>query len=187
MKKIILLSLLILPAVVLASSGHGSEESRYFLQTGRESDFWQRVVNFTIFASVLYYLIASPIKNFFVKRKEGIAGQLKEIENKLQAAKDEKKNAQIRLNESAKKAEQIIEDAKKEAALLANKIAESNINDLALMEKHLEEKMALEERKSAREAIDEILSENITNDDIVINESKVVDIISKKVEHGKVA
>ena len=55
------------------------------------------------------------------------------------------------------------------------------------MEKHLEEKMALEERKSAREAIDEILSENITNDDIVINESKVVDIISKKVEHGKVA
>jgi len=188
MKKIILLSLLVLPAIVLASSGHGGEESRYFIQTGRENDFWPRVINFTIFAALLYYLAANPIKNFFVGRKEGIAAQLKEIENKLQAAKDEKKDAQNRLDESGKKAEQIIDDAKKEAILLAEKIAETNVNDLALMEKQLEEKMSLEERKSARDAIDEILSENITNDDILINESKVVDIISKKVElKGKVA
>ncbi len=181
MKKIILLSLLVVPAIVLASSGHSGEESRYFMQTGRENDFWQRVVNFTIFASVLYYLIASPIKNFFVGRKEGIAGQLREIEDKLQAAKDEKKEAQTRLDESGKKAEQIIADSKKEATLLAEKISEANVNELALMEKQLAEKMTLEERRSAREAIDEVLSENITNDDIMIDEAKVVDIISKKV------
>jgi len=179
MKKLALLSLLMVPAILLAS-GDG-ETTRYFAQTGRETDFWPRLVNFIIFASLLYYLIASPIKNFFVGRKEGIAGQLKEIENKLQAAKDEKKDAQARLDESGKKAEQIIKDAKKEATLLAEKIAEANENDLALMAKQLEEKIALEERKSAREAIDEILSENITNDDIMIDEAKVVDIISKKV------
>jgi len=187
MKKIVLLSLLILPAIVLASSGHGGEETRYFIQTGRENDFWPRVVNFTIFASLLYYLAANPIKSYFVGRKEGIASQLKEIEEKLQSAKDEKKDAQARLDESGKKAEQIIQDAKKEATLLANKIAETNVNDLALMSKQFEEKMDLEERKSVRDTIDEVLSENITNDDILINESKVVDIISKKVEHGKVA
>ncbi len=181
MKKLALLSLLMIPAILLASGHADGETSRYFAQTGRENDFWQRVVNFTIFASVLYYLIASPIKNFFVGRKEGIAGQLKEIENKLQAAKDEKKDAQTRLDESGKKADQIIEDAKKEAVLLADKIAESNISDLALMDKQFAEKMTSEERKAAREAIDEILNENITNDDIMINESKVVDIISKKV------
>ena len=181
MKKIVLLSLLVVPAIVLASSGHAGEESRYFLQTGRANDFWPRVVNFTIFASLLYYLLANPIKNFFVGRREGIAAQLKEIEQKLQAAKDEKKDAQTRLDESGKKAEQIIKDAKKEAVLLADKIAEANVNELALMDKQFEEKMTLEERRSAREAIDEILSENITNDDILIDESKVVDIISKKV------
>ena len=180
MKKIILLSLLIVPAVLLASGGD-AESTRYFAQTGRETDFWPRVFNFIIFASVLYYLIANPVKNFFVGRKEGIAAQLKEIEQKLQAAKDEKKDAQTRLDESGKKAEQIIEDAKKEAILLAQKIAESNVSDLTLMDKQLDEKMTLEERKSARDAIDEILSENITNDDILIDESKVVDIISKKV------
>jgi len=181
MKKIVLLSLLILPAIVLASSGHGGEETRYFIQTGRENDFWPRVVNFTIFAALLYYLAANPIKNFFIGRREGIAAQLKEIEEKLQAAKDEKKDAQTRLDESSKKSAQIVEDAKKEAVLLADKIAEANVNELGIMDKQFEDKMTLEERKSARDAIDEILSENITNDDILIDESKVVDIISKKV------
>ena len=139
------------------------------------------MVNFTIFAALLYYLIASPIKNFFKGRKEGIAGQLKEIEEKLQVAKDEKREAQTRLDESVKRAEQIIEDAKKEATVLAEKIRQANQTELALMEKQLEEKMALEERKAAREAIDEVLSENITNNDINLNEAKVIEIISKKV------
>ena len=172
--------LLFVPAILLASGGD-AESSRYFAQTGRETDFWPRVVNFTIFAALLYYLLANPIKNFFKSRNEGISAQLKAIENKLQAAKDEKKEAQNRLDESEKKAEEIIVDAKAEAVLLADKIATANQNDLALLDKQLEEKMSLEERKSAREAIDEILSENITNDDIMVDEAKVVEIISKKV------
>lgn len=180
MKKIVLLSLLMVPAILLASGGD-AESSRYFAQTGRETDFWPRVFNFVIFASLLYYLLANPIKNFFKGRSEGIAAQLNEIEKKLQAAKDEKKEAQNRLEESEKKAEEIIVDAKAEAVLLAEKIATANQNDLALLDKQLEEKMALEERKSAREAIDEILSENITNEDIMVDGSKVVEIISKKV------
>ena len=120
MKKIVLLSLLIVPAILLASGGD-AESSRYFVQTGRETDFWPRVVNFTIFASLLYYLIANPIKNFFKGRSEGIAAQLNEIEEKLQAAKDEKKEAQNRLDESEKKAEQIIADAKDRSNFLSRK------------------------------------------------------------------
>jgi F-type H+-transporting ATPase subunit b len=180
MKKIVLLSLLMVPAILLASGGE-HESSRYLAQTGRESDFWPRVINFTIFAALLYYLIANPIKNFFKGRSEGIATQLNEIEKKLQAAKDEKKEAQNRLDESKKRAEEILADAKAEAILLAEKIATANQNDLALLDKQLEEKMSLEERKAAREVIDEILSENITTDDIMLDEAKVVEIISKKV------
>jgi len=180
MKKILLFALLIVPAILLASGGH-SEESRYLAQTGRESDFWPRVINFTIFASILYYLIANPIKNFFKGRRDGIAGQLKEIESKLQAAKDEKKEAQAHLDESVNKAAEIIEDAKKEAVILAAKIAEASENELTVLEKQFEEKVTLEERKAARDVIDEVLSENITADDIMLDETKVVDIISKKV------
>ena len=180
MKKIILLSLLVVPAVLLASGGD-AESSRYFAQTGRETDFLPRVFNFVIFASLLYYLIANPIKSFFKGRSSDIAAQLNEIEEKLQAAKDEKKDAQNRLKESEKKAEEILVDAKAEAVLLAEKIATANEEELVLLEKQLAEKIALEERKSAREVIDEVLSENITNDDIMLDEAKVVEIISKKV------
>ena len=180
MKKILLLSLFIAPAILLASSGE-SGTSTYFLQTGRENDFWQRVFNFSIFVSVLYYLLANPIKNFFKNRSADIAAQLNEIEDKLQAAKDEKKEAQVRLDESSKKAEQIMFDVKKEAALLADKIAKANANDLTMMEKSLTKKINAQERKSVRAAINEVLSDNITNEDIMIDESKVVDIISKKV------
>jgi len=181
MKKIVLLSLLVVPAILLASGHASGEESRYFVQTGRESDYWPRVVNFTIFAALLYYLVANPIKDFFKGRSQDIAKQLNEIEEKLQAAKTEKEEAQARYEASEQKAEEIISDAKVEATLLSNKIAEANVNELALLEKQLEEKMTLDERKSAREAIDEILSENITSDDIELNEKKIVDIISKKV------
>ncbi|RUM76629.1 MAG: F0F1 ATP synthase subunit B [Sulfurovum sp.] len=181
MKKMALMSLLIVPAILIAS-GHGdAESSRYFAQTGRETDFWPRVVNFTIFMAIAYYLLASPIKNFFKERKEGIASQLEEIEAKLQAAKNEKKEAQTRLNTSEKKAAEIIADAKKEATLLSEKIATANQNELELLDKQLQEKMTLDERKSVREAIDEVLSENITADDIHLDDTKVVDIISKKV------
>jgi len=143
--------------------------------------FWPRVINFVIFAAILYYLLANPIKNFFKNRKEDISSQLKEIEAKLKAAKDAGKDAQSRLDESKRKAELILEDAKKEAEIMKKKIAETNMNELAAMEKQLEEKMTLEERKSVRESIDEILGENITSDDIMVDEAKVVDIITKKV------
>jgi len=178
-KKIVLWSFFVLPAVLLASGD--AESTRYFAQTGRETDFFPRAFNFIIFASLLYYLLANPVKNFFNERKEGISSQLKEIEAKLQAAKDEKKEAQARLREAEEKAIQILEDAKKEADFLAQKILDSNTNELTNLEKQLEEKISLEERKSVREVINEILSDNITKDDINIDENKVIDIISKKV------
>jgi len=181
MKKTALFALLVVPAILLASGHDSGEASRYLVQTGRESDFWPRVINFTIFASILYYLIANPIKDFFNGRRGGIASQLKEIESKLQAAKNEKKEAQKRLEESANKAGEIIEDAKAEAKILSEKIANASVNELDVLEKQFEEKIALEERKAAREVIDELLNENITTEDIMLNETKVVDIISKKV------
>ena len=57
----------------------------------------------------------------------------------------------------------------------------ANEEELLLLEKQLAEKITLEERKSAREVIDEVLSGNITNEDIILDEAKVVEIISKKV------
>lgn len=178
MKKFALYALFLVPALALA--GHGGE-SHYLQITGRETDFMPRIVNFVIFASLLYYLLANPMKNFFKGRKAGIEDQLKAIEEKLQAAKNEQKEAQERLKESELKAAQIVEDAKKEAVILADGIAKANENELKVMDKQFAEKLTLEEKKSAREVIDEVLGESITNDDIMLGETKVVEIVKKKV------
>jgi len=180
MKKTALYALLMVPAVMMASSGD-AESTRYFAQTGRESDFVPRLVNFTIFAALLYYLLANPIKDFFKGRTEGISAQLNEIEEKLKAAKNEEEAAKKNLKDSEKKAAEIIVDAKAEAKLLAEKIALSNSQELEILSKQHDEKVALEERKSVREVIDSVLSDNISTDDITLDETKIVEIISKKV------
>lgn len=177
LKHIVTTALILLPALLLANEGSGQYEAL----TGRSSDFIPRIFNFLVFFGILYYLLANPIKNFFVGRKEGIAKQLKEIEEKLQASKDERKEAEARVEESKKKAEEIIETAGKEAQILTAKIADHSEKELLMLEKQFEEKTKLEERKVIREAIDEVLSDNITNDDILLSESKVIDLISKKV------
>lgn len=180
MKKLALLSLFMIPAMLLASSGEG-ETSRYLAQTGRENDFIPRIVNFTIFAGVLYYLLANPIKNFFKGRSQGIEAQLAEIQKRLQDAKDEQKEAQSRLENSENRAEEIIADAKAEAVYLSEKIALDSQNELSMMDKQFDEKLSLMQRKSARAVIDEVLNDNITNSDIILDEKRVIDIISKKV------
>ncbi len=177
MKSVLVAVAIFLPVVLLASGDSGQYEAL----TGRTNDFFPRVFNFTIFAGILYYLLANPIKDFFNGRQEGIANQLKEIEAKLQASKEEEKEAQNRVEESKVKAEEIVKSANKEAQLLATKIADNSEVELATLSKLHEEKMSLEERKVAKDAIDEILNENISSDDIHINETKVIELISKKV------
>jgi len=179
-KKLLYAMLFLLPAVLLASSGE-HETSRYFAQTGRHYDIGPRIFNFLVFAGLVYYLVASPIKAFFKGRKEGIAGQLNEIESKLQEAKEAQKSAEQALAESEVTAKEIIEESKKEAAMLAERLAESRKNDLELLDKLHEERIAHDERRMVKETIDTILTENITADDIPLTEKQVVEIIAGKV------
>ncbi len=180
MNKLLYAALLIVPAVLMASGGE-HETSRYFAQTGRHSDFIPRIFNFAVFFGLLYYLVASPIKDFFKGRKEGIAAQLNEIESKLQAAKDLEKSAMKALAESEAKAREIIDDGKKEAALLAKRLEESRAKDLEILEKLHEERMEHEERRMVKETISSVLNDNITGDDIPLSEKQVVEIIARKV------
>lgn len=183
-KKIVTLALLsILPLVAFASGEHEvvGEVSKYLKMTGRENDLLPRIFNFLIFAGILYYLIANPIKNFLSNRSDSIAKQLREIEEKMKTAEKNKKDAIKTLKDSEKKAKEIVSDAKNEAIVLSEKIMINNASELEHLSKQLDEKTAAESRKSAKATIDSILNENISNDDISINDNQVVSVISKKV------
>jgi F-type H+-transporting ATPase subunit b len=180
-KKVWILVALVAPMLVLGSEHGGALAEQYFAVAGRYTDFVPRIFNFLIFAGLAYYLLASPIKNFFVGRRDGIADQLNEIEAKVQEAEAARKAAEERLEESKRKAVEIAEDTEKEIALLQERFAEMTQKELALLEKQFEEKCALEERRMARETIDAILQENITADDIPMSADQVIDVVAKKV------
>jgi F-type H+-transporting ATPase subunit b len=174
-KNIALISAVVLPSLVLATGGE------HHSVTMMDSDFKYRVLNFTIFAGLVYYLAANPIKAFFKGRSEDIANQLAEIEEKLKASKNERLLAEENLVKAEKRASEIVADSANEAKILSSNIAEKNEMALALLEKQLEEKQALETKKATRETIDSILNGGFDNSDINIDESKVVSLISKKV------
>ena len=174
-KNIVLVLAVVLPSLVLA--GHGEHHD----VTMFNSDFFYRVLNFSVFAGLIYYLAANPIKEFFVGRSEGIAAQLEEIEAKLQASKDERATAEENLVKSEDKAKEIISDAGSEAKVLATNIAEKNETALELLEKQACDKQALEAKKATRATIDTLLNDGFGNDDIAVDEAKVVSLISNKV------
>jgi len=175
LNKMTLAIAFVLPVVAMAS-GAGHDEV-----TISNSDFWARVLNFSIFAVLMYLLIAKPIKAFFKGRTEGIANKLKEIDTKLNASKEAAKMAEANLVASKEKAEDMKSDAVAEGAILAENIAKKNSDTLASLEKQSVEKMEHESKKMAKNAIDTILKDGITNDDIAVDESKVVSLVSKKV------
>jgi F-type H+-transporting ATPase subunit b len=177
----VIIAILIAPAFLFGSEhGHALAE-QYFSVAGRYSDYIPRIFNFSIFAGLTYYLVASPIKAFFVGRRDGIADQLNAIEKKLQEAKDARKRSEQAFEESKNKASEIANDTKKEAELLRTKFANMTEKELALLEKQFKEKEELEERRMIRETIDAVLNENISAADIPMSADKVIDIVAKKV------
>ena len=174
-KNIILMLTIVVPSMVFAS-GHEHKEV-----TLLGSDFLFRVLNFSVFAGLIYYLAANPIKAFFVGRSEGIAGQLEEIEAKLQASKNERLVAEENVLKAEEKAKEIVSDAGSEAKILSGNIADKNESSLTQLEKQAVEKQALESKKATKATINAVLNDGISNDDITVDETKVVSLISDKV------
>jgi len=171
----LIVTALLLPSLVLAS---GAEHHDV---TMTNSDFFYRVLNFSVFAGILYYLIANPIKDYFVGRSEGIATQLEEIEEKLQASKNERLAAEENVVKAEVKAKDIVSDAGSEAKTLSDSIADKNVVALSLLEKQADSKQALSSKKATQATIDALLNDGFDNSDIAIDEAKVVSLISNKV------
>lgn len=112
MRKTLIVTALFLPAVVFAS-GHEA--------AGGETDFLPRLVNFIIFAAILYYFVADLIKNFFTGRSKEISSKLEEVQNRLKATKKAKEDAEAAYKAALATAEEIIESAKKRVSAFSKK------------------------------------------------------------------
>jgi F-type H+-transporting ATPase subunit b len=144
-----------------------------------DTDFIPRVINFVIFAGILWYLLADKVKTFYAERSNKIADSFAEVEAKLKDSKAQKEALQKEVEEAHKKAEEIIATAKKEAEILKEKILENANAEIAMLHKQFEEQKAYEESKMKKEVVEAYLNNLVK--DIHLSSEEVANIVTKKV------
>lgn len=164
--------ILLAPALLLANSGGGEQGS---------TDIIARAINFIIFASILYYLLADTIRNAYKGRISGIADRLNSIQVKVKESVAAKQNAQAQVEEAKANALVLLETAKKEAELLSSKVVSDTDTELENLEKGFKEKTIIERRRMTRDVVVCVLDEMFSQDSISIDKEELVQIVMKKV------
>jgi len=149
--------------------------------TGTETDIIQRTVNFLIFAGIIYYLIAEPVKGFFTGRTQGIADELEKVQTRLKESKEAKESANAKIEEAKILAKEIMSSCKKENVIINEKMAAQLEFDLSNLEKQKNDIMELEKRQMVRDVVEEVLAEALNQDKSVLDKDTFADIILKKV------
>ncbi len=161
--------LLLAPLFLFAADGEG------------KTDIVPRVINFIIFAAILYYFISKPIKEFFVGRTDNIAGKLSEIQDRLKSLKDEKDSALNRVKEADLRAEEIIKTAKIEAKIAEDRVAKELEEDLQNLKKSQRDLMEIEQKKMSKSVVSEVVEEIFNSKDTELKSEDFLNIIKRKV------
>jgi len=148
-------------------------------EAAAHTDIVPRTINFLIFVAILWYLAGNKIVNFFKNRKERIAKQFQEIEEKLKESKARKEALKAELENAKMKAKEIVENAKKEAELIESKIKAQLEEEINILQKQFEEYKKYETQKAKQEVVKEFLEETLK--DIHISSEDAAKLILKKV------
>ena len=158
--------LLLFPFVLMADGGY---------------DIVPRTINFIIFAAILYYLIANPVKNAYKGRIESIAARLDNIDQKLKESKAKKDDAIKRVEEAKANADSLVETARKEAFLISERIKEETMQEIVNLEKSFQDQKEFEKRRMVKSVVGEILNEIFASDSVKMDQSELINIMLKRV------
>ncbi len=170
------MSKILLPLLFISVSVFANEHAA---EAG--TDIVQRTVNFVIFAGILWYLLAEPVKNFFGGRSQDIADELQKVQDRLNESKQTKEAAKAKVSEAEKLAEEIIATASKEGKILNEKILKQCDTDLEMMSKQGGAGMELEQRKMIRNLVEEIMDDVLAQESSALDKDAMAGIIMKKV------
>jgi F-type H+-transporting ATPase subunit b len=170
MKKTIAM-ILLATAALSASSGaeHGG------------TDIVPRTVNFLIFAGILWYLLATPVKNYFSGRSAEIASRLNSVQDKLRESKALKEAAEASVEEAKAFAKELQSTIEKEKEILRKQIEEQCAAEKAVLEKQMQDKQVLAERQMVRGVVEKVMAEVARESAASLDKEKMAEIIMKKV------
>ena len=145
------------------------------------TDIVQRTVNFLLFAGLIWYLVAEPAKNYFASRSQAIEDEMQKIQDKLKESISLKKEAQAKITEAEKFAEQLVVSSKKENKILNDNIMTQCDVDLELLGKQQATSMDFEQRKMVRSVVEDTLSDVLGQTADSFDKEAMANVILKKV------
>jgi len=169
MSRIIVLMLMISTIALASDAEHAG------------TDIVQRTVNFLLFAGLVWYLVAEPIKNFFVGRSQGIADEMQKVQDKLKESVNLKKEAMTKITDAEKFAEDLVVTSKKENKILNDSIMTQCDVDLENLSKQQNTLMEFEQRKMVRNVVEDTLDEVLSQSNDGFDKEAMANVILKKV------
>ncbi|MFY9142374.1 F0F1 ATP synthase subunit B [Sulfuricurvum sp.] len=145
------------------------------------TDIVQRTVNFLIFAGILFYILAEPVKSYFSGRSAGIADELEKVQERLRESKRLKEAAEHKIEEAERFASELAESSKKENKVLSDKILAQCEQDLEIISKQNAALIELDKRKMVREVVAEVMNDVMNSSNEALGKEAMTEILKKKV------
>lgn len=163
--------MVLMSASLFASSG----------ESGGTTDIVERTFNFVIFAGIIYYLVADPLKNFLKDRSESIEKEFTKVQERLKETQQAKEQAELNLAKAKDTAKQIVSDASKEAETIKAKLLKTLEQDLQTLEKTQNGRIQFEQNRIKREVVEEVINEVLSKDSIGLDQKSLTKAVLKKV------
>jgi F-type H+-transporting ATPase subunit b len=158
--------------------------STYALASSAEdagTDIVQRTVNFVLFAGLVWYLVAEPVKNYFVSRSQAIADELKKVQDKLNETIALKKEALSKISDAEKYADTLAAASKKENKIINDNIMTQCDVELEILSKQHATLKEFEQRKMVRNVVKDVLNQVLTQSSNDFDIEAMANVILKKV------
>lgn len=146
-----------------------------------EYDIVARTINFILFAGIMYYFLANPIKNAYKGRIASIENKLNAIRDKVLSAQEKTKSAMSEVEIARKRADELVEIGTKQALALAEKIELDAQNEIKFLKNNFEEQKDFARRVALKNTINDILFEIFGGNEVKIDQKDLVNLIIKKV------
>ena len=169
MSRILVLMLSISTLALASDAGQGG------------TDIVQRTVNFVLFAGLIWYLVAEPVKNFFQARSQSIADELKKVQDKLNESIALKKEAQAKISDAEKFAEELAVSSKKENKVINDNIMMQCEADLETLSKQHTSLTEFEQRRMVRTVVENVLNNVLSESSKDFDKEAMANVILKKV------
>jgi F-type H+-transporting ATPase subunit b len=145
------------------------------------TDIVQRTVNFLLFAGLIWYLVAEPVKNYFASRSQAISDELKKVQDKLSETISLKKEALAKISDAEKFAEELAVSSKKENKIINdNIIAQCEVELENLTKQHVS-LTEFEQRKMVRGVVEDVLNQVLSKSGDSFDKEAMANVILKKV------